>query len=612
MRQTTRAQTYIRAYGYGGFMQFASNSLVKVRTTVSNLFGVIAMIALLSTASLPALSQVPPTSSRTGYEVREINVPNSTGTFAQGVNVYNDVVGYAQGVDSQQTVGFVYKQGEYGLLLFPHADGSTRGFGINDLREVVGDFLGTDGYRHGFMEADGKYTQYDLALGSASTSIFGVNNGGAFVGTVGSEGFVNIGGKVTEFYASGTDLTYANAINNSNQVVGQYQDSSGNWHGFSFDVTTSVVTPINYPGATQTIVVGINDASVVSGYYQIGKGPNQGSYVSFVEANGVFETVDFFSETNGINNAGSFVGTYSTFVFNTPMLQTYGYLATPFPLRSVRKVSVPGAASTNLYGINNASHIVGSYTDTSGTTHGLYIDGSKQITIDFPGSVPGSTTYLGGINDSDVIVGAYWGPQGNNFGGQPFSYFKGVFTNLSLPLESAGVATGISNSGWIVGYGTSPEVELSFGFVYDGSTYQLIGTNDDVFFANGINDSGEVTESSPDQWLQGFEYLLNVNTGESTNLFVPGAYGAEVFGINDLGDMAFGWSGGEGGHAAILKNCVNTDSYSFDVFDVDGPAGDAVAYGINDKKVVVGTYQKPSTDGSPATSEGFIVQFFLR
>jgi hypothetical protein len=600
---------------------FAKSGFMKTRFTVCSAIarralGAAAVLALVSAAASPALSQVRHSIANTAYAVQQINVPDSVGTYAQGVNLYNEVVGYAQiyvernGANTEITEGFVYRNGRYQSLRPGLADGSTRAFGINDSHEVVGDLLGKDGYRHGFVLADGKYTQYDLALGSASTSIFGVNNGGAFVGTVGSEGFVNIGGTVTEFYGSGTDLTYANAINNSNQVVGQYQDSNSNWHGFSFDVSTGVATPINYPGATQTVAVGINDAGVISGWYQIGEGPNQGQYVSFVEANGIFETVDFFNNTNGINNAGSFVGSYAFGQSGEPIFQTYGYLATPRPIQIVTEISVPNATSTSLYGVNNRGEMVGSYTDTSGNTHGLLIDGSKQTTIDYPGS--GAILY--DINDYDVIVGA-GGPTG------AFQYSKGVFTQLDPPGAYGGAtATGISDSGLIAGFGHYLGVFL--GFYYGDSTYETVG---DCYVSSawGINDIGTVTLPCISGYGPNESSVMDINSGETTAVNAPGASGTVVHSINNLGDLVFTWIGGIGTHSAILKN----RTYTYYVFDqpnasVSDPYSGSVgcgqqppycsvgAFGINDRDQIVGTYQiTAGIDGNPGTTGGFVVQF---
>lgn len=256
-------------------------------------------------ASLLALLPAFSLAANTSYKVSQIAVAGATqGTFAQGINKNNVVVGIAT-LANGNTEGFALVSGKYTILKEPKASGTTRAFGVNDSNEVVGDFLGKDGYYHGFTLIGGKYAQYDVALGSESTSIFGLNNAGDFAGTSGSEGYVNIGGTVTEFYGSGTDATYPNAINNSNQVVGQYQDSSGNWHGFSRVASSGTITEIAYPGALQTACVGINDSGVITGWYE----NSAQQFYGFIDTNGSFQTVDFLY-ANGINNAGTFVGTY--------------------------------------------------------------------------------------------------------------------------------------------------------------------------------------------------------------------------------------------------------------------------------------------------------------
>ena len=206
--------------------------------------------------------------ANTSYKMRMINPSGSTQTYAVGLNKNNAVVGNY--TDSSGVVhGFEFAGNKYTSLNFPKANKFTRANGINDSNFIVGDFYGRDAFYHGFTFSKGKYTQYDISLGTASTSIFGVNNAGDFVGATGvggtNQGFVNIAGTVTEFYGSGTDNTFALAINNNNEVVGQFFDSSNNAHCFDRS-STGAITEIVYPGALQTSCNGINDSGIISGW----------------------------------------------------------------------------------------------------------------------------------------------------------------------------------------------------------------------------------------------------------------------------------------------------------------------------------------------------------
>jgi hypothetical protein len=171
-----------------------------------------------------------------GYKMTKLNIFNSTSQqFPLAVNKSEAVVGdYGNG--SGGTSGFLYAGGKYTSLDYPGAANFTRGNGINDSGTVAGDFYDGQRFFHGYTYANGTYTQYDVDKGVTSTSIFGINNAGDFAGAEGvngvDEGFTTISGTVTEFYASGTDNTFAYAINSADDVVGQYFDSSGNSHGF--------------------------------------------------------------------------------------------------------------------------------------------------------------------------------------------------------------------------------------------------------------------------------------------------------------------------------------------------------------------------------------------
>jgi len=53
--------------------------------------------------------------------------------------------------------------------------------------------------------------------------------------------------------------TFAEDINDSGVLVGYYVDANRLAHGFVFDRSTGTWTTIDYPGASQTFINGIND-----------------------------------------------------------------------------------------------------------------------------------------------------------------------------------------------------------------------------------------------------------------------------------------------------------------------------------------------------------------
>ena len=212
-----------------------------------------------------------------------------------------------------------------------------------------------DNSYHGYTYVGGAYKQYDVDKAVASTSLFGINNAGHLVGsrvpldTLVAEGFTDIGGAVTSFYGSGTDPTYAYAINSFDEVVGRYYDSSNKSHGFYRDAR-GTITEIAYPGATQTACVGINDAGEITGNYIDISGISHG----FTDINGKFATTDFYS-TAGVNNEGVFVGYY----FGVSGVVS-GYLASPESFE-LTNAAIPKEQRGFLYGVNNPGVSAGNW-----------------------------------------------------------------------------------------------------------------------------------------------------------------------------------------------------------------------------------------------------------
>src|SRR5439155_8271843 len=65
----------------------------------------------------------------------------------------------------------------------------------------------------------------------------------------------------------GATFTMVNGINNSNVVVGSYFDSADNVHGFLY--RQGKFSAVNFPAATATEVQGINDLGDIVGTYQL-------------------------------------------------------------------------------------------------------------------------------------------------------------------------------------------------------------------------------------------------------------------------------------------------------------------------------------------------------
>src|SRR5882724_7101728 len=97
----------------------------------------------------------------------------------------------------------------------------------------------------------------------------------------------------------------------------------------------------------------------------------------------------------GINDGGQIVGQFDN------ATGTHGFLKDG---DTYTPVDVPGATGTIAYGINAVGQIVGRFTDATGHFHGFLKDGDTYTTLDVPGA-----TYIEvhGINNKGQIVGYF-------------------------------------------------------------------------------------------------------------------------------------------------------------------------------------------------------------
>jgi probable HAF family extracellular repeat protein len=87
-------------------------------------------------------------------------------------------------------------------------------------------------------------------------------------------------------------------------------------------------------------------------------------------------------------------------LFEDSSLTFHGFLKNGATLSTI---DVPGATSTQAFGINDSGQIVGAFASSS-RTHGFLENGATLSAIDVPGAV---FTNARGINDSGQIVGTF-------------------------------------------------------------------------------------------------------------------------------------------------------------------------------------------------------------
>jgi uncharacterized membrane protein len=245
-------------------------------------------------------------------------------------------------------------------------------------------------------------------------------------------------------------------------------------------------TTIDFPGASTTLAAGINGSGQIVGGYQLPDGSRHG----FLDAGGVFSTVDdpnatSGSENVGINDSGQIVGAYN---LNSPEAGhifegAHGFLDNGGSFTTIDDPTA-GVTTTTPLKINNSGNIVGVYR-TGGAGIGFLDVGGVFTDVNFPGGVG---THANGINNAGNIVGQYKDTANGPHHG--FVDNGGTFSSIDFPGSTNTIASGIDNFGNIIGF---YDLGGRFGFLDKGGSFSTIA--------------------------------------------FPGAVGTEVYGINDLGDI---------------------------------------------------------------------------
>jgi hypothetical protein len=271
------------------------------------------------THSAQAASRPAKTPGAPSYTYNLLSFPGTLDTIASGINkgattskmeivgAYSGTGAFVAHVSGTKTVRETYETVKY-----PH-DASP--IDINDLGEIVGDYLDSSGVYHGFELSDKKFTTIDVPFaGAAGTNADAINNSGEIVGSWSdsgvTQGFTLIDGTYTSLNYPGADYTFAFDVNNEGDIVDSYAspDSNGSQ---CYLLSGGTYTSISVPGAAWTEGIAINDAGVIVGYY----GTSGSSVIQgFVLSGGVFTTVSIpgepYTALFDINNDGVLLGVY--------------------------------------------------------------------------------------------------------------------------------------------------------------------------------------------------------------------------------------------------------------------------------------------------------------
>ena len=260
------------------------------------------------------------------------------------------------------------------------------------------------------------------------------------------------------------------------------------------------------------------------------------------------------------------------------------------PKLTLTTIDVPGAAVTEVNGINPTGDMVGAEgPSTFGPLSGFIYSGGAFTYFNYPGQ---SVTYPGGINDSNLVVGYATQNAGEGAPVYGFLYDGATFTTLQDGSDSATFAFGLNNAGTVVGRAGSLGAATAFELQSD--QYRTVKLPGPCTYKNavGINNLGEIVGYT----VCGlYENGYAVRNGKLQNVDFPGATQTAVFGINDSG-IIVGWYGS--GAFIYAFAYLNGKYISFSYPGAEYTA----ASGINKSGQIVGSY----TPDVQTTWHGFV------
>jgi uncharacterized membrane protein len=252
------------------------------------------------------------------------------------------------------------------------------------------------------------FTSIDFP-GATFTTARGINNHGEIVGAYLIEpprhALLIKGGQFIPLAPTtilGTNFSEAYKINDRGEIVGQFHDDNGLAHGFL--LSKGVLTTLDFPGASETFALGINESGTVVGFWDLlDADGNLLVEHGFAWQNGAFTEVNFPGSVdtgvNGINARGDLVGLWDTGLTE----QGHGFVCSKGQCFSF-DVPFPESVFTQADDINALGHITGIYVDMDNVLHGFIVVGTNFTRVNFPDAT-GTSGW--GINSDDQIVGIY-------------------------------------------------------------------------------------------------------------------------------------------------------------------------------------------------------------
>jgi len=338
---------------------------------------------------------------------------------------------------------------------------------------------------------------FPAATGGFKASPASAANAGVRPNDLSSYAVIDLGASTTGFTVSGAT---AYAINNNNQVVGDYYDSGGSSHAFIWNPTGPSTGAMSDPGiGGGSHAYGINDRGRV-----VGQGAG-GAYIAIPPTSAGSYTVTTLvggGVAYGINSLDAVVGTSGGHAF----IRTADP-HNPSAVGNVTTIGDSGCGSSDGRAINGFGAIVGSACGSYAASS----DGSSPMR--YIGSLGGRASRTYALNESgqaggySYVPGNYevhavlWDPSSS---GKPYPVLFSTHTDLGTIGGSFATILGLNTNGAAVGYGTTfagaahAVISRAGGSLSDLNDFITPGSNWTITHAYAINDNGVIVGDARD------------------------------------------------------------------------------------------------------------------
>ncbi len=252
------------------------------------------------------------------FKFHTVNVPGAAQTYPSGINNAGVMVGTYED-NANAFHGYILRGKKITTLDVPHGSNTS----VDHLTrkgpiQVVGSYKNSAGRYVGFLYRNGKYTDILGPKGAIASGANGISDRGEIVGYYTdssnvTHGFLLIRGRYTTLDVYMAQITIASGVNDRGKLVyWSVNGLTGATTSYLYNIKTQQSTPINVPGATDSLATDINNLGDVayqwldSGGVSHGALLHGGKYYKFDDPKSVSDYAE------GINDFSAIVGAYET------------------------------------------------------------------------------------------------------------------------------------------------------------------------------------------------------------------------------------------------------------------------------------------------------------